>query len=287
MFGWMISALASTNENIHHVNEVSHQVAENAHHSAGPVMPEVGNFVTLLNSYFHDNPIVHFLHEWENPFYSIIAAIILILFFSKAIRKQSMIPDRFQAFAEIVMEGLSGIVVGIMGRQGKKYIPFISTIFVYIWLQNMFGLIPFMKAPTSSLNTTFGLAICVFGYVQFIGITKNGILGYLHHLMGSPKDVVGWMLSPLMFFLHVVGEFIKPISLALRLFGNIMGEDTLIGVFAGIGIVILGFIHSPIGIPIQFPLMLLSILLGTIQALVFSLLSAIYIFLMLPHEEHH
>ena len=74
------------------------------------------------------------------------------------------------------------------------------------------------------------------------------------------------------------------VSLSLRLFGNILGEDSLIAAFVGLGILALSFIHSPIGLPIQLPFFLLSMLLGTIQALVFTLLTTIYISLMLPHE---
>ena len=79
-------------------------------------------------------------------------------------------------------------------------------------------------------------------------------------------------------------ELIKPVSLAFRLFGNILGEDALIGAVVTLGLAALSFIHSPIGLPFQFPFMLLSLLLGAIQALVFALLSTIYISLMLPHK---
>ena len=282
MGGWLLTSLlyASTNKAAHH--------AVATHHATAPAPPEVGNLVTLLNSWFPNGHVSHFLHQWENPFFSLCAAFFILFLFSMAISKKKLVPNRFQSFAEVVMEFLDGLVCGIIGPRGRKYTPFIATLFIYIWVQNMFGIVPFMKAPTSSINTTVSLAVSVFIYVQFIGITQNGLGGYVHHLMGSPQDMIGWLLAPLMFVLHVLGEFIKPISLALRLFGNIMGEDTLIGVFAGIGIIIMSFIHFPVGVPLQFPIMLLSILLGSIQALVFSLLSTIYIFLMLPHEhEQH
>ena len=82
-------------------------------------------------------------------------------------------------------------------------------------------------------------------------------------------------------------EFIKPMSLSLRLFGNVFGEDVLIGAFVTMGIMALSFMGSPIGIPLQIPFMLLAIITGTIQALVFTLLSTVYLSLMMPHEEHH
>jgi len=97
---------------------------------------------------------------------------------------------------------------------------------------------------------------------------------------------VGWCLSPLLFAMEFFGEFVKPVSLSLRLFGNIFGEDMLLAVFALLGVVALSMLHSPVGLPLHVPFYFLAMLLGLIQALVFSLLSTVYIALMLPHEEH-
>ena len=98
-----------------------------------------------------------------------------------------------------------------------------------------------------------------------------------------------WVLSPLMFVIHIIGELAKPLSLSLRLFGNITGEDILIFIFVGLGVGMLSFSHLPIGVPLQVPFYFLALLTGFIQALVFMLLSTIYFAMMLPHdeEEHH
>ncbi len=151
----------------------------------------------------------------------------------------------------------------------------------------MSGLIPLFKAPTSLFETTLSLALVVFLYVQITGFRKLGFGGYFYHLVGSPTDVMGWALVPLMLPLHIIGELAKPVSLSLRLFGNIMGEDVLIAVFTGLGVLTLAAIGSPIGIPLEFPFIFLGLLLSTIQALVFTLLSTIYFSQMLPHEEEH
>ena len=98
--------------------------------------------------------------------------------------------------------------------------------------------------------------------------------------------MIGWILVPLMFPLHVIGELAKPLSLSLRLFGNIFGEDSLIAVFATLGVLAISFLHIPIGVPFQVPFVFLALLTGTIQALVFTLLSTIYFALVLPHEFH-
>jgi F-type H+-transporting ATPase subunit a len=149
---------------------------------------------------------------------------------------------------------------------------------------NWMGMVPFGHSPSTSLNITASLAILVFLYAQWVGISRLGIIGYLDHLAGQPRDAVTWAMVPLMFPLHIIGELAKPMSLALRLFGNITGEDVLIAVFVGLGVAILSF--SPVGLPLQTPFYFLGIILSAVQALVFSLLATIYILLMLPHEEH-
>ncbi len=153
-------------------------------------------------------------------------------------------------------------------------------------MNNLQGLVPFLKAPTSVYNQTAALAICVFGYVQYTGLRKLGIGGYLHHMMGSPEDAIGWGMVPLMLPLHLIEEVAKPVSLSLRLFGNILGEDVLLGVFAGLGVAILAFLRLPLGVPLHLPFIFLAMLMSTIQALVFTLLATIYFSQMLPHEEH-
>jgi F-type H+-transporting ATPase subunit a len=143
-----------------------------------------------------------------------------------------------------------------------------------------------MKSPTANLNTTLALALCVFGYVQYTGIRSLGIVGYLRHMAGDPRDAVTWLLVPINIPIHIIEELAKPMSLSLRLFGNITGEDVLITVFVGLGVSALSFLHLPVGIPFEVPFIFLALLTGTIQALVFTLLSTIYFSLMLPHDEH-
>ena len=183
-----------------------------------------------------------------------------------------------------MVEGMYNFIYSILGNDTKKYLPFLGTLFFYILINNWIGMIPLGHSPSTSLSITASLAILVFLYAQWTGIQRLGIGSYLHHLAGSPVDVIGWCMVPLMFPVHVIGELAKPFSLSLRLFGNITGEDTLIAVFVGLGIAILAF--SPVGIPLQLPFYFLGLLLSTIQALVFTLLSTIYILMMLPHEEH-
>ncbi len=259
--------------------------AANSAHGGGA--PEVANIITLLNSYFHESSIIAFLHHWENPFFSGLIIIGLVIVARLATRQRALVPGKLQNFVEFALESLDNLSKGVIGHHGRHYAPFIGTLFIYILIMNLSGLIPFLKSPSSSLNTTIGLAVIVFFYVQYTGLKRLGLGGYIFHLLGQPRDVMGWVFVPLMLPLHVIEEFIKPMSLSLRLFGNVFGEDVLIGAFVTMGILALSFMGSPIGIPLQIPFMMLAIITGTIQALVFTLLSTVYLSLMMPHEEHH
>jgi F-type H+-transporting ATPase subunit a len=275
-------------------------------------LPNVLSFLTF-NPKYHGNEVVGWLHyyAYENLPFALLSALALVALVRlfPPVRSETEVPSRPQAIQETVVEGLDTLVCGVLGPYGRKYSAFIGSLFVYIWLMNMQGLVPGLKSPTSYLGITAGMGVTVFCYVQCVGIRENGVVGYLLHLAGGPRGLVGWLMAPLMLVLHVIGEFIKPLSLSLRLFGNIMGEDALIGVFALLGIVLLSAMTGGpttldsmmgleaqttaklaswqwFGIPLQIPFMMLAVLTGTIQALVFSLLSTIYIFLMLPHEAH-
>ena len=205
----------------------------------------------------------------------------LIFWLTRGIK---LIPGRRQAVLELLITGLDDVVQGVMGPRGRAYTPFLGSIFIYIFISNIFGLVPLQNSSMSFLTSVVPIALCVFFYVQWIGITKNGIFGYLHHLCGSPQDIFGWLVVPLMFPLHVLGEFIKPLSLSFRLYGNVMAGHILLAVFLGLGIQMLKPLHVPFGIPLHFPFLFLEILVGVIQAFVFTLLSTVYISMMLPHE---
>ncbi len=266
------------------------RVIERGHRGSHPAELHEG-LSPPLSPYPHEpedftSPAARLLVTFQAPIYSLIVIIILTSLFVAATRKLEMIPGPLQNLVEIAVEWVDGFVKGILGPQGARFVPFLGTLFLYIYFQNIFGLIPLMYTPTSVLDTTLAMAICVFLYVQWVGITSNGIVGYLKHLAGDPQDVIGWSLAPLMLPLHVVGELAKPVSLSLRLFGNMMGEETLLAIFMGLGVSILAFTHTPVGIPLHVPFIFLALITTLVQALVFFLLSTIYFALVLPHEEH-
>jgi F-type H+-transporting ATPase subunit a len=202
-------------------------------------------------------------------------------------KKREMVPGPFQNFVELIVEGLYNFFHTILGNDARRYTPFVGTLFLYILVMNWMGIVPFLKAPTSAAVIPISLALVVFVYAQGVGFKRLGPGGWLHHLAGEPRDVIGWALVPLMVPIHLIGEIAKPVSLGFRLFGNITGEDILVWAFAMMGVMALSFIGdlSP-GIPLQVPFYFLGLLMSTIQALVFASLAAVYIALMLPHEHH-
>jgi F-type H+-transporting ATPase subunit a len=261
--------------------------AEEAHEEGAPELPNVVTYLRAMYQGKEQPAWLATLHAWENIFFSFLAAIFLIAVFGTAARAKRLVPGPWQNAAEALFGGLHDFFLGILGPQGKPYVPFIGSLMLYIVTMNWMGMIPFLKSPNTSLNTTFALAICVFVYVQWIGISRNGLAGYLYHFAGQPKDAIGWGSAILLFPLEIMGEFIKPISLSCRLFGNILGEDILLAVFVGLGVTAVSFVHSPIGLPLQLPFLVLSTLFGLVQGLVFALLTTVYIVMMLPHDEHH
>lgn len=246
--------------------------------AAAKGVPEMPNFLTFVRQYAENPLVVNFLTYWESIIYSIfIAALISFLFFLGT-RKKMLIPSGFQNFLEWIVEFSKNFVVSVLGPDGVKYVPFLGTLFIYILAMNLMGLIPLFKSPSSNLNVTVALAICVFVLVQYLNIKNMGVKGFFYHLAGSPKDTVGWIVAPLMFPIELLTQFSRPVTLALRLFGNILGEKILIGFFAVVGVTLYFF-------PIQTPFMFLGLLTSVMQAMVFTLLSTIYILLSVPHAE--
>lgn len=239
---------------------------------------------------FVDDPIQANLHRTNQNLAVILVSVVLIIVVMRyCMRKMALIPNRAQSACEMLIEGLYNFFITILGeKHGPRYIPFLLALFVFIWVSNMMGMVPFMKSPSAFFQTNIVYGLCVFLYVQYTGMRYLGPKHYLLHLMGNPQGVVMWIMAPLMFMLEIISELIKPLSLSLRLFGNVLGEDILLGVFAMLGLLITGAIvgvENPIiGIPLHLPFMFLALLLGTIQALIFSLLACVYISLMLPHE---
>ncbi|GIX44855.1 MAG: hypothetical protein KatS3mg130_1263 [Candidatus Sumerlaea sp.] len=294
-----------------HEAENAHGVATDASHSAGheaeahgsgeagghaPATPSLPNLVTILLGMkiggvaIADTPLGHFLHTYEYQIFLVFITIFLclLIWLTKGLR--ALLPGPVQAASELIVEGFLNFTASILGsrEQARKHFPFVGSLFIFIWANNMFGIVPLFTGATSMFTTTAPLALIVFFYVHYFAIREGGVKHWLLHLMGNPDSVVGWALAPFLFILEVIGELAKPLSLSLRLYGNIMGEHILSGVFLILGIAFMGAVwaHPWVGLPLHLPFLFLSLLVGTIQALVFTLLATIYLALLLPHEHH-
>lgn len=270
----------------------AHEKVEEGEPAEGP--PEPPNFITvLLHTKVGGHPLVshetaYYLEIYEKQIFLLLVLVILSTVIFATLGHRAMRPGKVQVALEMVVEGFYNFVTGLLGPSGKGYVPFLGSLFLFIFFNNLVGIIPLFSSPSSVFQTTVTLALIVFFYVHFNGIRESGFKHWFLHLMGSPKDTIGWVMAPLMFFLHVLGELAKPLSLSLRLFGNIMGEDILLGVFLVLGVFITSMFwpHPWIGIPLHLPFLFLALLTSLIQSVVFTLLSTIYLMMVLPHSEH-
>jgi F-type H+-transporting ATPase subunit a len=208
---------------------------------------------------------------------SILVAVIMVVFALIARKRLEKIPRGVQNFSELMVEWVTQFTTDIIGPSGKKYIPLVGTTFVYILIMNLLGLIPGFHSPTSNVTITLALGVCIFIYVQYQGIRANGPVNYVKHFMGPMPA-----LAPLMLPVELISEFVKPFTLAVRLFGNIFGEDVILIVLAGLGAG--AAVAGSSWIPFQFPIIFLAVLTSVVQAMVFSILTCIYISLMTQHD---
>jgi F-type H+-transporting ATPase subunit a len=195
---------------------------------------------------------------------------LLIVIFTLASRKLTLVPSRRQSVLEMIFGLFEGLITDTIGPEGKKYLPVIGTVGLFIFSCNLIGLVPGFMSPTSKLNVTVGCALVVFFYYHAQGVRAQG-LKYFKHFMG-PIPV----LAPLMIPIEIISHFSRPVSLSMRLFGNIFAEELLIVIMASI---------IPFLLPLPF--MAVAIFTSVIQAFVFVLLACIYIAGAVAHEEEH
>ena len=186
---------------------------------------------------------------------------------------KGIVPPRtmsFRNFFEYIAESLYGFVEGAMGeKNAARFFPLIGALWLFILFNNLFALIPGFSAPTDSLKTNVGIAALVFLLTHYYGVREHGLAYFKHFLGPSPA------LIPLMLPIELVSHIARPISLAVRLMGNMMADHKVVMSF---------FALVPILVPLPF--MLLGLLVCLIQAVVFCTLAMVYIGMAVEHEEH-
>lgn len=172
---------------------------------------------------------------------------------------------------DVGVQWVGNLLEDVIGPGGRRHLPLIGTIFFYILVSNMLGLIPGFLPPTSDLNTNLGMALIIFFYYNYMGIRSHGLKAYMQHFMGP----LLWM-APLFFVIEIISHCVRPLSLSIRLFGNMTADHAVLGVFTDM---------IPIGVPVIF--LGLGLFVCCVQAFVFTLLSIVYIALAEAHVEEH
>ncbi|OGF47601.1 MAG: ATP synthase F0 subunit A [Candidatus Firestonebacteria bacterium RIFOXYC2_FULL_39_67] len=235
----------------------------------------------------------------------VMAVIVFIAFMGSIAMK--LAPKGFQNFLEFSIEWINTKIADFMGEAGKPFFPLFAMLFSFIFISNLIGLVPGLKSPTSNLSINLSLALIIFLATHFFGIMKKGVKNYFRHFIepkGGPLLLYYLFLVPLFILIHTVGELIRPISLTLRLFFNILAKEILLSVLAFLFTVFIVLYIPPakiFGIPVSgiikdgliaLPVILRPgiILLGAfvsfVQALVFTVLSMIYIGSAIEEHEH-
>jgi F-type H+-transporting ATPase subunit a len=200
------------------------------------------------------------LHIPPHVSYAVLVALILLGLGWLAARRISLVPKGAQNVFELVVSGLEEFMVEVTGEEGRAFFPYIASVFLFIMFCNLIGLIPGFYSPTANVNTTLSLALCSFIYTHYLGIKYHGAK-YIKHFLGPIPA-----LAPLFFIIELVGHFARVLSLTLRLFGNIMGEDLVLTIL----LFLAGMFLAPL------PMMFLAVFTSVVQAFVFTLLSMMY-----------
>ena len=202
----------------------------------------------------------HFAHTYQHVIYSWVAMIILIVLGAIVTKGISMIPTKGQNILEIIISGMEEFMVDITGEQGRFLLPITGTVFLYILVSNLMGLVPGFFSPTANLNTTASCALTVVIFTHILGVKFHGIK-YIKHFLGP----VWWMI-PIILLIEIIGHLARILSLSFRLFGNIMGKEIILTIL----FMLAGLFFAPL------PIMVLGIFVCFIQAFVFFLLSIMY-----------
>ena len=177
---------------------------------------------------------------------------------------------------EILTEGLLNMIRGVIPHHAERYFPLIAGIFVYIFVNNLMGVIPGLAPPHADLSSNVGMALVVFVYYNYHGVKEQGLGPYLKHFLGPV-----WYLAWMMVVIEIISHLVRPASLAIRLYGNISGDHLVLDIFLNalpetISMV-LGFVIPAIFIG-------LGVFVSFMQAFVFSLLAAVYVAFAVAHD---
>lgn len=221
------------------------------------------------------------LHVLPSILYGVVvvfAVVLAVVAKGRFAAADAVIPDdklTIRTFFELFLDTVMGIMIPIMGeKNSKRFLPLIGSCAVIIFFSNFFGLIPGMIPPTENLSVNFAMGLVIFLATHVAGVQTNGIHHFAH--MANPVGAWwGWFLAPIMLPIELISHIVRPVSLSLRLMGNMIGDHKVLGIFLTL---------VPLVVPMPF--LLLGSIVCTVQTVVFCLLSMVYIGMALE-EQHH
>ena len=221
---------------------------------------------------FHLDP-AHAVPDYLVMCLVVVAGLTLL---SLAVRSQLSVdnPGKLQILLEDAVGFVNGVLREYIGPKGEKYLPLVATVGLFIFTANAIGKIPGLMSPTANINVTLGCAITVWVFYHLNGLREQGLFHYVLHFMTMPG--APWWMAPIIFPIEVISHLSRVLSLALRLFGNVYGEEMVVFVIAGV---------VPLLAPLPF--MVLGIITGSLQAFIFMLLTVIYLAAAVHTEHEH
>ena len=202
----------------------------------------------------------------------IIAVILATAVFVWGMRQRALVPGRLQSVAEVGYEFIAGMVRDNVGDGGKKYFPFILTLFIFILFCNVLGLVPYSFTPTSHIIVTFAMAAFVFIGVTIIAFWKHGLHFFSYF---APKGVPLWLM-PILVPIEVISYLIRPLTLSVRLFANMLAGHIMLKVFAGF-VIMVGLFFGWLPLIFTSAFFALEVLVACLQAYVFAILTCLYL----------
>ncbi|WP_438996192.1 F0F1 ATP synthase subunit A [Candidatus Puniceispirillum sp.] len=214
----------------------------------------------------------------NSSLFMLLAIVVSSVFLISAMRKRELIPGRMQGLAEMMYEFVADMVRSNAGNEGRPYFPFIFTLFVFLLFGNLLGLIPYSYTFTSQIVVTFVMAAFVFLALTVLALFKHGLHFFSFFVpAGAPKALI-----PFLIIIEVISYFVRPVSLSVRLFANMLAGHTMLKVFAGLAVMISGVGGAAMAGSI-FPFLALigltglEVLVAVLQAYVFTILTCMYL----------
>jgi F-type H+-transporting ATPase subunit a len=208
----------------------------------------------------------------NSALWMVIAVLLVTLLMTFGMRQRALVPGRLQSVAEVSYEFIANMLRDNVGDAGRQYFPFVFTLFMFILFCNLLGLVPYSFTPTSHIAVTFAMAAVVFVGVTIIGFAKHG----LHFFSFFVPKGVPIALMPLLVVIEVISYFVRPVSLSVRLFANMLAGHTMLKVFAGF-VVALGVLGGWAPLAFVIALIGLETLIAFLQAYVFTILTCLYL----------